>query len=228
MRIEFARRSAVGALVRMRRFLAALRESGGHATLVAIRAKRLGAKQKLREFACLCRLVEQRRPRVVVEIGTMRGGTLWAWCRLAAADALLVSIDLPGGAFGGGYGGHEMVRLKGYAETAQRLALIRADSHASSTLSELTQVLDGRLIDLLFIDGDHTYEGVRSDYETYAPLVAPGGLIVFHDILPCGREHGNVSKLWDELQSGVECREFVDKTDVSWRGQWGGIGVLFS
>jgi len=37
-------------------------------------------------------------------------------------------------------------------------------------------------VDLLFIDGDHSYEGCRLDFEMYRDLVAPDGLIVFHDI----------------------------------------------
>lgn len=36
-------------------------------------------------------------------------------------------------------------------------------------------------IDLLFIDGDHTYEGVKQDWEAFAPHVNPFGVVVFHD-----------------------------------------------
>jgi len=36
-------------------------------------------------------------------------------------------------------------------------------------------------IDLLFIDGDHSYEGVKADWAAYAPLLAPGATVVFHD-----------------------------------------------
>ncbi len=36
-------------------------------------------------------------------------------------------------------------------------------------------------IDLLFIDGDHSYEGVKSDWEAFAPHVNPFGVVVFHD-----------------------------------------------
>ena len=32
-------------------------------------------------------------------------------------------------------------------------------------------------IDFLFLDGDHSYEGVRRDFENYAPLVRPGGIV---------------------------------------------------
>lgn len=38
--------------------------------------------------------------------------------------------------------------------------------------------------DLLFIDADHTYEGVARDFTRYSPLVSPGGIIAFHDALP--------------------------------------------
>jgi cephalosporin hydroxylase len=36
-------------------------------------------------------------------------------------------------------------------------------------------------VDFLWIDGDHTYEGCKADYENYSPLVVPGGLIGIHD-----------------------------------------------
>jgi cephalosporin hydroxylase len=207
----------------MRRLVSTLIESGPSATWVAIQAKRRGAKQKLREFAGLCKLVRHLEPRVVVEIGTMRGGSLWAWCQLASPDALLVSIDLPGGPFGGEY---SATGLESHARLGQRLCFIRADSHDPTTADELKRLLDGRTIDLLFIDGDHSYEGVTRDYELYSPLVAARGLVVFHDILPCRPEDGNVNRLWEELKSQGRWHEIADTSDVSSRGHWGGIGVL--
>jgi predicted O-methyltransferase YrrM len=39
-------------------------------------------------------------------------------------------------------------------------------------------------LDFLFIDGDHTYEGVKQDFEMYTPLVRKGGLVAMHDIVP--------------------------------------------
>lgn len=36
-------------------------------------------------------------------------------------------------------------------------------------------------LDVLFIDGDHSYEGVKADWETYRPLLGPGSIVVFHD-----------------------------------------------
>jgi len=43
--------------------------------------------------------------------------------------------------------------------------------------------LNGEPLDFLFIDGDHTYEGVKRDFEMYSPLVRNGGIIAFHDIV---------------------------------------------
>ena len=60
---------------------------------------------------------------------------------------------------------------------------MRRDSHDPKTVRRLERLLAGRSIDFLLIDGDHSYEGVKRDWELYEPLVTPGGLIAFHDIL---------------------------------------------
>jgi cephalosporin hydroxylase len=191
-------------------------------------AKRRGAKQKISEFAALCQVVSKAKPAVVLEIGTMHGGTLWAWCRLATDDALIISVDLPGGHFGGGYSPAHAKTLRSYARERQRLELIAGDSHDAATLRQVQQMLNGCAVDLLFVDGDHSYEGVSQDFAMYGPLVkGPGGLIAFHDTLPCRPEDGDVNRLWEEVKLGYRFAEILDETEVSWRGPWGGIGVLF-
>jgi len=49
--------------------------------------------------------------------------------------------------------------------------------------TEMASQYRGDPIRLLLIDADHSYEGVRDDFRLWSPLVAPGGLIVFHDYL---------------------------------------------
>src|SRR5690242_16632985 len=72
---------------------------------VAVRAIRQhGAVQRVPELSGLVGMVAAIRPRVVVEVGTRLGGTFSCWPAVAAPDALLVSIDLPAGSFGGGSG----------------------------------------------------------------------------------------------------------------------------
>lgn len=189
----------------------------------ALRAMRHGALQKPHELSLLISYL-QRRPKAetVLEIGTCNGGTLWLWCYLAAKDALIISLDLPGGAFGGGYDEQMIPLLESYARKTQTLELIRGDSHTEEALEVTTKLLGGREVDLLFIDGDHTYEGVKKDWEMYSPLVRPGGIVVFHDIV----EHESapdcqVDRLWNELKQKYRHEEFCSPD----RG-WAGIGVI--
>jgi cephalosporin hydroxylase len=192
---------------------------------LARRAQRMGAMQKLRELAPLIGLLKRRSPSVVVEIGTARGGTFYAWCRVAEPKATIVSIDLSGGPFGGGYTSRDISAFRSYGRADQQLHFIQDDSHDAETRARLEEILGGREIDFLMIDGDHTYGGVRQDFEMYAPLVGRGNPIAFHDILPHPDNPScEVSRLWSEIRSGYEHVEFVDAP----RGeQYGGIGVLY-
>jgi predicted O-methyltransferase YrrM len=172
------------------------------------------------ELAELVTEVRRLNPANVLEIGTARGGTLFLWTRLAQPDAIVVSIDLRGGKFGGGYSrwrGHVYRRFR---RKHQRLHLLREDSHEPRTFNKTRELFRGRQIDLLFIDGDHTYEGVKKDWEMYSGLVRPGGLIVFHDIAG-NYDDTQVKTLWDSIRSGFEHREYI----FGQNGQYG-IGIL--
>jgi predicted O-methyltransferase YrrM len=96
------------------------------------------------------------------------------------------------------------------------------NSHHKGTFSRLRETLAGDLADVLFIDADHTYEGVHADYHGYRPLVAPGGLIVFHDIVvhPHIPTVG-VHQLWTEISYRWPSTQII--TDAE---PWGGIGIL--
>jgi predicted O-methyltransferase YrrM len=182
-----------------------------------------GAIQKAPELARLIALVRARRPRAVVEIGSFRGGTLAAWCKLAAPDAVLVSVDLP----------EESETpaspddLRRLARAGQRVEVVRGDSQADETRRDVEAALGGREVDFLMIDADHSYDGVRRDFELYAPLVRHGGLVAFHDIVPHSRiPNIEVPRFWTEVRSGYEHEEFVSATRERELGTWGGIGVL--
>jgi predicted O-methyltransferase YrrM len=194
---------------------------------LAKRAVRLGANQKVSELTQLVRLLKRRRLDTVVEIGTARGGTFATWCAVAEPEAVLVSIDLPGGMYGSGYTEQEAERYRSWSQPGQELHFLRADSHAETTRDALAAILRGRLVDLLMIDGDHTYEGVAADYRMYSRFVADGGLIAFHDILPHPQVPDcQVDRLWAELRGTGQNMEFTDPDNDRGWGQWGGIGVL--
>jgi predicted O-methyltransferase YrrM len=186
-----------------------------------------GACQKMRELTPLVSLLKRRKLYTVIEIGTMKGGTLWLWCQLAMADAVVISVDLPDGEFGGGYKAKDIKRFRAYAQAEQSLHFIRKDSHRRETKNEVAKKLNGRAVDLVFIDGDHRHRGVQKDFEMYAPFVRNGGIVLFHDILPhpkvpiCG-----VYRFWSEIKVHFKHREFIEEDDDRGWGEWGGIGML--
>lgn len=181
------------------------------------------ALQRKWEFVALLGMVRRLRPAVVVEVGTYNGGTLYCWSKLAKDSATLVCLDLPGGSWQAGSEEGEKQRLSQFVRPTQTLHCVLADSHAPATRDRVRGLLDGRPVDLLFIDGDHTYEGVRADFELYAPLVRPGGLIAFHDINTMSTPEHQVHRFWPEVRSRYRHYELIDRDGFD---VWGGIGVL--
>jgi predicted O-methyltransferase YrrM len=167
--------------------------------------------QKRAELIELYRRVHALRPKTVLEIGTHSGGSLLLLCRAAAPAATVVSLDLPGGPFGGGYSPLRIPYFRAFAGDRQRVHLIRANSHTPDAFNRVQRALGGNSLDFLFIDGDHSYAGVRQDFQTYGPLVRPGGLIAFHDILPAPEEiGGGVSRFWAEIKGRYATEELVE------------------
>jgi hypothetical protein len=88
-----------------------------------------------------------------------------------------------------------------------------AAAHSGATILEMDsveaagKVEDGSL-DFVFIDGDHSYEGVRRDIEAWMPKVKPGGWLTGHDY--GNKPDGGVRKAVDQLGMKVE----LDKDHV--------------
>ena len=105
------------------------------------------------------------------------------------------------------------------------------DSAAPSTIAKLQRALGGRMIDLLFIDGNHSYEGAKRDYEAYYPLTRH--LVALHDLLCETHADVKVGELWRELKRKAKDHTFVlfhrprgHIESAVWGGQEMGIGVL--
>jgi predicted O-methyltransferase YrrM len=165
-------------------------------------------------------LVCARRPRTIVEIGTARGETAFLLARAAAPDARIVCVDLPAGPFGGVRIPNRTRLWASFAVDQQTVTLLERDSHDPRT-AELVRQMVGP-IDVLFIDGDHSYEGVAADFRMFVPMVADGGLIALHDIVS-GRPEavGGVPDFWHEVRG-----EIFDEI-VADRNQGGyGFGLL--
>ena len=190
---------------------------------LANKALELGAMQKPVELMFFLEHLKDKKLKTVVEIGTANGGVLYALCQMAADDAHLISIDLPGGEFGGGYPVEALKRFKKFRKGHQVLDFLMEDSHSPKTKNKLTELLGNNSIDLLFIDGDHTYKGVKQDWQMYSPLVKKGGTIAFHDICThLNVPRCEVDKFWKQVKKGKQSIEYIDTNDTS----WGGIGVI--
>jgi predicted O-methyltransferase YrrM len=174
------------------------------------------------EFIELLKIFKELNPKYILEIGTANGGSLFCFCKLAQDDATIISIDLPEGPLGGGYPEWRIPIYQAFAKENQNLFLLKKDSHKDETLLEVKKILEGNQLDFLFIDGDHSYEGVKKDFELYSTLVRKGGLIVFHDIVNNDptRVDIEVPKFWSEIKNKYKFKEIIkDKINF-------GIGIL--
>jgi predicted O-methyltransferase YrrM len=177
-----------------------------------------------RELIELARIVREQGPRTMLEIGSATGGTLFVLCQMANPQAKVVSIDLPGAAFGGGYKAYRIPIMRRLKQYGQKLYLLRTNSHSPETLLRVREILQNEKIQFLFIDGDHSYEGVAQDFNTYSPLVAPGGIIGFHDIVKApAAAGGEVNRFWNEIKLKFRHREIISDSDQVICG----IGLLF-
>lgn len=185
------------------------------------------------EFLKFLAIVERRKPTGVLEIGTSHGGSLFLLCRVAAADAALASVDLPRDSPHGGYPRWRELLYQTFPAPSQSLHLIRMDSHTTGCLDRVRATFRDQGVDVLFIDGDHSYEGVSKDFELYGPLVRPGGIVAFHDIVPdYGTRYGidtpvfsgGVPEFWREVRETHSTMEIVEDPEQNGFG----IGVLFA
>ncbi len=126
-------------------------------------------------------LVRSLRPDVVLETGSARG---WSACHIGLAlrenvRGKLYAIDPHAETEWNDSGGVEAslpffnrhIAAMGLTDYVE---VVRADSRAAARRWT-------RPIDLIFIDGDHSYEGVRADWDLFSPFLTPSGVVVFHD-----------------------------------------------
>lgn len=186
--------------------------------------KKIEPRQNPLEIEELYRRVCTLAPRRILEIGTARGGTLYLWTQAAGDDAIIVSVDLPGGEFGGAYPACRIPFYQSFARANQRMHLLRCNSHAVQSLEKVQEIFDSGPIDFIFIDGDHSYDGVKKDFQLYGKLVRTGGIIGFHDILPRQEfPEIQVHKFWKEISTQYESHEIVAPES---NGRPIGIGLL--
>lgn len=118
------------------------------------------------------RLISGRK--TYLEVGTFDRGNLAYVARLLADDALLIGVDMQ----------EEEDRdrlLRSQLKPGQTYISVVGDSRDPATVANVQNALRGHALDAVFIDGGHTAHTVMCDYVSYGELVAPNGLVMFHD-----------------------------------------------
>ncbi|MEP4146703.1 MAG: class I SAM-dependent methyltransferase [Halioglobus sp.] len=152
-------------------------------------------------------IVEAVRPKKVVELGTYNGMSYFIFCQSMIendVDGVCYAVDTwAGDEHTGDYDDSVYEEVRQHAREQYRgiTYLMRMLFNEA-----LTHFADDS-IDLLHIDGLHTYEAVKEDFTNWYPKVSPGGVILFHDIEARQSDFG-VWKFWSELQQQYEAFTF--------------------
>jgi len=169
--------------------------------------------QRDKEFQPLMEYLGALHPGNLVEIGTREGGSLFMLSRVLPPNSTIISVDLPGLRWGRANSGE---RKRKIADRLRRdgftVHLVERDSAQPETAAEVSNLLGGVPIELLFLDGDHTLKGVTADFLNYQPLVKSGAPIIFHDIVESARTPDvQVHLLWRVLKAYLPHIELVEK-----------------
>lgn len=163
-------------------------------------------------------LIDAAKPELLVELGTHSGNSYFAFCQSVRHHHLSTrcyAVDSWQGDEHAGYYGDEVYQTvmahnqEFYPDfsSLMRMTFDEAQSHFSDAT-----------IDMLHIDGMHSYEAVKHDFETWLPKMSEKGIVLFHDITIREREFG-VWRLWDELSALYSHLSFYHSC---------GLGVLFT
>lgn len=168
-------------------------------------------------------LIGRQRPNTIVELGTYSGSSFAAFCQAVEAcglDAKCYGIDLWEGDIHMGKFDEDIFRdISGYmASTYPTIAsLLRKDfSAATADFADAS-------VDLLHIDGTHTFEAVSNDFHAWLPKLSDRGVVLFHDINVTVKNTGEAA-----LRFGV--RKFFDSVKAHYPhfefSHCWGLGVL--
>ena len=157
-------------------------------------------------------------PHNVLEIGTV-GATFFLLSRLSTGKKVSVDVRDMRPRLHHFMFGHDWRFFQGDSQTPQMQTQVRSFCEE---------------FDLIFIDGDHRYEGVKRDFENYRPLLSNRGVILFHDVDPDhafkGSAAGDVWKFWADLDEGSKtllcCSRSNGRTEFQGHPvHFGGIGI---
>ncbi len=149
----------------------------------------------LYELLVISAVVSHRQPKVLLEIGTFDGNTTLQMAHNSPADARVYTLDLPPD--GDAHAAPDALDLdpqdRPYIADRQKLDRKYARSPLAhkvtqclgdSATFDFHSILEHGRPELAFIDGSHSYDYVRNDTEKVLEILAPGGVVLWHDYVP--------------------------------------------
>jgi hypothetical protein len=144
-------------------------------------------------------LIKTLNPETFVELGTHTGNSFLAFCQSVKEHGLSTrcfAVDTWKGDEHAGYYGEQVFQTLNSYQKEHYAAFSRL---LRMTFDEASCYFSNGTIDLLHIDGLHTYDAVKHDFETWLPKLSSSAVVLFHDINVRENEFG-VWKLWEEIK----------------------------
>ena len=156
------------------------------------------------------------KPKVFVELGSYKGNSYLSFCQTVKAlglDTKCYAVDTWAGDVHSGFYGEDIYKTikdahdPHYSEFSELLRM---------TFDEANHLFSDKSIDLLHIDGLHTYEAVKHDFLTWLPKLTDSAVVLFHDTDVFEKDFG-VHQFWQEISQDYPHFKFKHSN---------GLGVL--
>lgn len=189
--------------------------------------------QRKAETSKMIRLAQSLRPKVIYEIGSDKGGSVYHWVKGVPTIKRMISCEIRGvpymHAFNGAFGDVDFLWM---AES----------SYADTTIDRVKTWLGDDKIDILFIDGDKG--AFLKDFWAYHPMMATDGVVMMHDVVdePMKSAFNSVSELYSNIhiRDISEVSEIIERENASippassyegwlryWKERSCSVGVVF-